>query len=116
MSLSVWPKWSLSREVLSVLGVSVRETSDMVKSGRYTSYWNAFLFLLIIHFRQDLLCHDDIGGLLWVARSDASGTPNLDENSLAHSDVRFCGRTNYDRQPGTLLRGDIDGKSKTVKV
>ena len=61
-------------------------------------------------FRQDLLCHDEIGGLLWVAISDASGTPNLDENALEHSDLRFCGRTNYDRKPGTLLRGDIDGK------
>ena len=42
---------SLSRGSLSVQEVSVRETppdrdTHTVKSGRYASYWNVFLFIL----------------------------------------------------------------------
>ena len=41
----------LSKGSLSIQGVSVRETppdrdTHTVKSGRYASYWNAFLFIL----------------------------------------------------------------------
>ena len=34
----------------SVLGVFLRETPHMVKSGQYASYWNAFLFLNYFRF------------------------------------------------------------------
>ena len=49
-------------------------------------------------------------GLLWVAHGDEYGRPVVTEGSLGHSpDVRFCGRTNYDRYGGKLLFGDFDG-------
>ena len=58
--------WSLSRGV-----VSVRETSCTVTSGRYASYWNAFL--LLIYSARSLVClfcyyisADEAGRLLCV--------------------------------------------------
>ena len=49
-------------------------------------------------------------GLLWLAVGNAAGQPVVDENALKHSqDVRICGRTNFDREPGILLRGDMNG-------
>ena len=54
---SVWEvsvQWGLCPDGVSVRrlsrggGVSVRETPHMVKSVRYASYWNAFLFNLSI--------------------------------------------------------------------
>ena len=40
---------------LSVQGVSVRETLPMVKSRRYASYWNAFLFFLSFQYVQSFI-------------------------------------------------------------
>ena len=47
LSGGLCPGRSLSRGV-SVQGVSVMETPRMVMSGRYASYWNAFLLELVI--------------------------------------------------------------------
>ena len=52
LSGDLCPGRSLSRGVsvqgVSVQGVSVMETPRMVMSGRYASYWNAFLLELVI--------------------------------------------------------------------
>ena len=42
--VSVWGGGSLSR------GISVMETPRTVMSGRYTSYWNAFVLQMFLHY------------------------------------------------------------------
>ena len=64
--------------------------------------------------RQDILCHDDEGGLMWTMIGDSHGhqVPSSDWESTD----RFCFQDNYHPEYPTLLTADLQGQPLTKKM